>query len=133
MKSSRKSTKDGSTAEARIEELLAPLLAGCPPPSPPIPFPRAYRAPMDPMEPVIRHCERLLADAKAGKLRSLVYAVVHRDDLSPAGMVDHGWACSTGTYYAVTHAIERLSRAWGRECDQDCAERTFDKPPHSAA
>ena len=80
-------------------------------------FPRLHSLRFAPASPLIIHCERLLADAKSGRLRALVYGTVYHDNLSPAGSVDHGFCVGPGTYYAATHAVERLRRAWDRECD----------------
>lgn len=94
-------------------------------------FPQPYRERFAPDHRLVQHCERLLADAKSGQLRALVYGTVYRDDLSAAGSVDHGWAVGGGTYYAASHAIGRLQRAWGRECDRD--EKELDRPPRESA
>lgn len=96
-----------------------------------IAFPRAFALPFDPVPGVVAHVERLLADAKAGRLRALVYGVVWRDDISPAGAVDHGFACSPGTYYAASHAVERLRRGWDRECESNTVVPA-DRPPDRA-
>ena len=80
-------------------------------------FPHEVRLRFAPASPLVTHCERLLADAKSGRLRALVYGTVCHDGLSPAGSVDHGFCVGPGTYYAATHAVERLRRAWDRECD----------------
>lgn len=99
----------------------------------PLRFPRRHREPFDPDPRLIRHCERLLADARSGKLRAVAYATVYHDDLSPAGSVDHGWAAAPGTYYATSHGVARLARAWGRECDGDSDDRELDRPPPTCA
>lgn len=95
-------------------------------------FPRAHVEPFDPIPAVIHHCERLLQDAKSGRLRGMAYATIYNDDLSPAGSVDHGFCCGSGTYYAMSHGVRRLVHAWDIECGRDTTGPAVSPPPKPA-
>lgn len=78
----------------------------------------AYKAPYEPEPKVVALLEKLLAQAKDGSLRAIAVATVHRDDVSPAGEANSGWAVGNGCYFAITHAMQQLYRAWGKYCDE---------------
>ena len=83
-------------------------------------FPTAFRAHLDPSADLIRECETLLEQAKAGNLRALAVAIVYRDDLIPAGEVNRAWVTTPGTAWALDTAINRLVHKWRKhEYDGD--------------
>lgn len=80
--------------------------------------PRAVENEFAPDPKLIEHCERLLADAKSGKLRAVAYAVVHHDGLVPAGEINRGFYNVPGTGFALGESISRLRHAWDKDQDR---------------
>lgn len=79
--------------------------------------PRAVENQFEPDAKLIEHVERLLVDAKSGKLRGLAYAVVAHDGLVPAGKIDWGIVSVVGVNFALGESISRLRHAWDNEQD----------------
>lgn len=80
-------------------------------------IPTEVRRPFAPDPKIIDHCERLLADAKSGKLRGLAYGVVYHDGLVPMGEVNWGFHSTVGAAFALGEAISRLRHAWDKDRD----------------
>ena len=68
--------------------------------------------PFEPDPKVVEHCERLLEQARSGKLRGLAYATVTHDDLVPAGEINWGFHSGSAVVYAMGEAISRLRYKW---------------------
>ncbi len=79
--------------------------------------PRAVENQFEADPKLIDHIERLLADAKSGKLRGLGLALVNHDGLVPAGEVSWWFYATRGTSYVLGEAISRLRHAWDKERD----------------
>lgn len=76
--------------------------------------PEAVRASFAPIKGIVEELEKLLEQAKSGKLQACAWAVVFEADAKPDGEVAHGWAHGPYTSFALTAAIERLSFRWKR-------------------
>lgn len=74
--------------------------------------PEAVVGTFPPVPELIAEIEKLLAEARSGKLRAAAWAVVFHADGKPDGEVSSGWARGPYTAYGVTAAIERLSYRW---------------------
>lgn len=74
--------------------------------------PAAVTASFAPVPELIDEIEKLLAQAKSGKMRAAAWAVVYEADAKPDGEVSNGWARGPFTTFGLTAAIERLSYRW---------------------
>lgn len=74
--------------------------------------PEAIVGAFAPVPELISEIEKLLEQAKTGKLRAAAWAVVYEADAKPDGEVAHGWARGPYTTFGLTAAIERLSYRW---------------------
>lgn len=68
-----------------------------------------------PVSELITEIEKLLDQAKTGKLRAAAWAVVFEADAKPDGEVAHGWARGPYPAFGLTAAIARLNYHWQRK------------------
>ena len=68
-----------------------------------------------PVPELIEELEKLLGQAKSGKLRACAWATVYHADAKPDGEVASGWARGPYTGFGLTAAIERLNYRWKKQ------------------
>lgn len=74
--------------------------------------PTEVTASFKPVKGLIEELEKLLEQARTGKLRACGWAVVFEADAKPDGECAHGWARGPYTSFALSHAIEKLAWQW---------------------
>ena len=74
--------------------------------------PTEVTASFAPIPELIQELEKLIEQARTGKLRACAWAVVYEADAKPDGEVAHGWARGPYTVFALSHAVEKLAWQW---------------------
>lgn len=73
-----------------------------------------------PVPEVVATAEKLLAEAKAGKIRAVAIATVSHDDLSEGAEIDHGWTgVAPHLGWVLDRAIRRLAYYFEKESFKD--------------
>lgn len=75
-------------------------------------FPKEYRKKFKPDKMVIKELKKVMKQAKSGQLRGFAIALVHHDNVTPAGEVNRAWVAGPGTRWALDTAINRMVHRW---------------------